>query len=125
MRFIMNVEDGFIEYLNSDYSIDSYVIERGKITSSTCKNIIDRTHGNNVVYFLFDGKEPRVASKQRKIYIGETTDLYTRMIGHNREKPWWTHVIAFTGDNRKINEMCVMALERLLIEQFRNDSNYV
>ena len=124
MKYIVNVENGFIEYLNNDSTSDCYLLERGKISSSVCSSIEERTHGNNVVYFLFDGKEPRITEQKRKLYIGETTNVYNRMIDHNRSKQWWTHAIIFTGDKRKINEVCVMALERLLIEAYKSCGYY-
>lgn len=124
MKYIVNVENGFIEYLNNDSTLDCYLLERGKISSSVCSSIEERTHGNNVVYFLFDGKEPRITEQKRKLYIGETTNVYNRMIDHNRSKQWWTHAIIFTGDKRKISEVCVMALERLLIEAYKSCGYY-
>ena len=124
MKYIMNVENGFIEYLNSDSTLDCYLLERGKISSSTCSAIEERAHVNNVVYFLFDKKEPSISEQKRKLYIGETTNVYNRMIDHNRSKPWWTHAIIFTGDKRKISEVCIMALERLLIEAYKSCGYY-
>lgn len=124
MKYIMNVENGFIEYLNSDSTLDCYLLERGKISSSVCATIEERAHGNNVVYFLFDSREPRITESKRKLYIGETTNVYNRMIGHNGTKDWWTNAIIFTGDKRKINEVCVMALENLLIEAYKSCGLY-
>lgn len=110
MRYIMNVEENFIEYLNSDATLDCYLLERGTISKSVCNNIVERSHGNNVVYFLFDGKEAQITDKKRKLYIGETSNLYNRMIDHNRKKDWWTNALIFTGDKRKITEICILAL---------------
>ena len=120
----MNVENGFVEYLNSDSTLDCYLLERGKISSSVCASIKERTHGNNVVYFLFDSREPRTNELKRKLYIGETTNVYNRMIGHNGSKDWWTHALIFTGDKRKIDEVCVMALEHLLIDAYKSCGLY-
>ena len=50
----------------------------------------------------------------------------SRMIDHrnNPKKQWWTHVIVFTGDKRKVNESCVMALEHLLIDAYKQCDLY-
>ena len=124
MRLTMNIEEGFIEYINTDSTLDCYLLERGKISSSVCNAIEERSHGNNVVYFLYDSREARITDQKRKLYIGETTNIYYRMIDHNRSKSWWTNAIVFTGDKRKISETCVMALERLLIEAFKSCGYY-
>ena len=124
MRYIMNVEEDFIEYINSDSTLDCYLLERGTISKSVCNEIVDRSHGNFVIYFLYDGREAQITDQKRKLYIGETSNLYNRMIDHNRKKDWWTHALIFTGDKRKITEVCIFALERLLIEAYGSCNYY-
>lgn len=124
MQFVMNVENGFVEYLNSDSTLDCYLLERGRISKSVCETIKDRSHGNNAIYFLFDRREPQITEQKRRLYVGETTNVYNRMIDHDRKKDWWTHALVFTGDQRKISEVCIMALERLLIDAFEGCQKY-
>ena len=66
MRLIMNAEDDFIEYLNSDSTLDCYLVERGRFSNSVCSMIEERSHGNNVVYFLYDSKEPKITNKKEE-----------------------------------------------------------
>lgn len=124
MKLINNITENFIEILNSDSTIDCYKVERGKLTNSVYNQISELSHGTNCVYFLYDDREPKTDSFKRHIYIGETTNIYNRMIDHDRRKDWWTHVVIFTGDKRKFDETTICALEHLLIGQFSVSNRY-
>ena len=117
MQLIHNIEEKYEEILNTDSTLDCFVIERVNLTKSTCDLICNTAHGHHVVYFLVNLNEAR--NTKRNIYVGETTNVYIRMIDHNRKKKWWTHAIIFTGDKRKVDESCVMALENLLIQKVK------
>lgn len=126
MKYIFDYKEKYVEILNPDSVLDCYILERQNTMADTCNLIKTNSHGNNVIYFLYNDNEPKNTSHKRKFYIGETTNLYDRMIDHrnNPKKDWWTHVIVFTGDKRKLNETTIMALEHLLIDAYKKSDLY-
>jgi uncharacterized protein len=62
-----------------------------------------------------------ILKKGNKIYVGETTNVYTRMISHIKEKDF-TEVFLFVSP--KFNQSSIKHIETLLIEYLSSDEKY-
>lgn len=99
--------------------LDAFVLPRSVINSDLLKKVSDKSR-KNFVYFLLDINEAR--NTKRMIYIGETTDLQTRINGHKKNKQWWNTMVVFSRDI--LTETDVKAIERLLIESYEDSDMY-
>lgn len=113
---------GSYEIWNSDSLLCCYVVPRNAISSQLIQSIEKDIRGNNFVYFLMDTNESK--NQKRKFYIGETTALYNRMASHKSNRKWWNQIVVFGGEDRKVDESCINALERLLIEKYQESGNF-
>lgn len=113
---------GSYEIWNSDSLLCCYVVPRNAISSQLIQSIEKEIRGNNFVYFLMDTNESK--NQKRKFYIGETTALYNRMTSHKSNRKWWNQIVVFGGEDRKVDESCINALERLLIEKYQESGNF-
>ena len=75
--------------------LDAFVLPRSVLTPELVKKVSEKGR-KNFVYFLLDINEAR--NTQRMIYIGETTDLQTRINGHKKNKLWWNTMVVFSRD---------------------------
>lgn len=62
-----------------------------------------------------------ILKKGNNIYVGETTNVYTRMVSHIKEKDF-TEVFLFLSP--KFNESSIKHIETLLIEYLSSDGKY-
>lgn len=99
--------------------LDAFVLPRSVLTPELVKKVSEKGR-KNFVYFLLDINEAR--NTQRMIYIGETTDLQTRINGHKKNKLWWNTMVVFSRDI--LTEYDVKAIERLLIESYEDSAMY-
>jgi len=51
-----------------------------------------------------------------RLYVGESDDVRNRMVGHVKEKDFWTAVIAFTSKDSSLNKAHVRYLEARLLQ---------
>ena len=50
-------------------------------------------------------------------YIGESDDLYKRLVDHDRQKDFWDYAICFASDT--FSKSSIVFLERTLIDKFK------
>lgn len=113
---------GTYEIWNNDSLLSCFVIPRNSISAQFVTRVEADTKGTNYVYFLMDTNEAK--NVKRKFYIGETTSLYNRLTSHKSTRKWWNQAVVFTGERRKVDEACINALERLLIEKYEGSGKY-
>lgn len=64
------------------------------------------------IYFLFGVDD---ASGNSAAYIGETEDVYERLLQHQREREFWNEVVFFTSKDENLTKSHVKFLESRLI----------
>lgn len=93
-------------------TILSFVIPR-----TALKKFGDRVEAvKTAVYFLV-GQDENKPGRQ-KLYIGETEEVYKRLVQHanDRNKDFWEYAIVFVTKDENLNRAFVKFLEALLIE---------
>lgn len=99
--------------------LDAFVLPRSVINNSLIEKV-QKDGRHNFDYFLLDINESRIS--KRMIYIGETTDLISRISGHKKKKQWWNTMVVFSRNI--LSEYDVKAVERLLIEAYEDSDMY-
>ncbi|NVJ64970.1 MAG: GIY-YIG nuclease family protein [Gammaproteobacteria bacterium] len=73
------------------------------------------------VYFLLEN----INSGSRKLaYIGESEDVYSRLIAHDRQKDFWSEVIIFTSKDENLTKGHIKYLESQIVQQSRDADRY-
>ncbi len=98
--------DNYISYEIDPFDMEAHIIKKEQI-----KNINSFLNKPGI-YIL-------VNKKQSKIYIGESTDLCKRLLGHSKEKGWFEEVFAITSD--KFNKSLILYFEY----QFLNSDEFI
>ena len=66
------------------------------------------------VYFLFEG---RITDNKPLVYIGESENVLTRIINHDKNKEFWEVVVIFTSKDENLTKAHIKYLESLLVTQ--------
>lgn len=109
--------------------LKGFYMPRSAISSSVLNIVMDKRKSpdgkdtcerTNFVYFLLDINEAK--NIQRMIYIGETTDLPTRITTHKSNRKWWNVMVVFS--NNDLEETDINAIERILIDEYEDSELY-
>ncbi|PTP83896.1 DUF4357 domain-containing protein [Vibrio splendidus] len=73
------------------------------------------------VYFLF---EKTSNDDSHSAYIGESEDVFKRLVNHDREKDFWNEVIIFTSKDENLTKAHVKYLEARLVELSKSAERY-
>ncbi|EHN68697.1 GIY-YIG nuclease family protein [Aliivibrio fischeri] len=73
------------------------------------------------VYFLF---EKTSNDDSHSAYIGESEDVFKRLVNHDREKDFWNEVIIFTSKDENLTKAHVKYLEAKLVELSKSAERY-
>ncbi|MDO6545506.1 GIY-YIG nuclease family protein [Photobacterium sanguinicancri] len=73
------------------------------------------------VYFLF---EKTSNDESHSAYIGESEDVFKRLVNHDREKDFWNEVIIFTSKDENLTKAHVKYLEARLVELSKSAERY-
>ena len=116
--------------INKDIAkLNGFYLPRSAITNQVLSLVMDkRKNGDgsetvertNFVYFLLNINEAK--DIKRMIYIGETTDLPTRVTTHKKNRQWWNVMVVFS--NTDLEETDINAIERILIGEYEDSDLY-
>lgn len=96
----------------------SYKIPRNKIKEAKeLKNI-----NNTGVYILFGVDEK---TGENRAYIGETEDIYIRLLQHNKSKEFWTECATFICQDNSLNKAHIRYIESKLYNKANEVSRYI
>lgn len=115
----LNFGNNVYEIHNDMRTMDCYQMQRSAI-SGTILNKIVAEGRTRFVYFLLDINEAK--DLKRKIYIGQTEDLPSRINSHKQTKLWWNTMVVFSRRGLMIDD--IKALEKVLIERYENSDMY-
>lgn len=88
----------------------SYKIPRNKVKEAKELKSID----NSGVYILFGIDEE---TGDNRAYIGETEDIYSRLLQHYKLKEFWTECIVFISQDNSLNKSHIKYIENKLYEK--------
>ena len=88
----------------------SYKIPRNKVKEAKELKSID----NSGVYILFGIDEE---TGDNRAYIGETEDIYSRLLQHYKLKEFWTECIVFISQDNSLNKAHIKYIENKLYEK--------
>lgn len=110
------VENGRLKCQLSNWDGVAYKIPRTFL--SHCKN--DDEFNKTGIYMLF-GKD--IASDIDKVYIGETENLYNRLIEHISED-FWNDIVMFTSNGVPLNKAHVKNMESKLYKMAKSAERF-
>jgi hypothetical protein len=73
------------------------------------------------VYFLFEG---RFSDNKPIAYIGESENVYQRLITHDRDKDFWSEVVIFTSKDENLTKAHIKFLEATLVGISKDANRY-
>jgi len=99
------------------YKVDGWVGTAFIVPRAKLKQFKDRDEGNSPsLYFLFGEND------DKKVYIGETENFFTRSIDHENKKIFWNLAIIFSGSLDKAD---IRYLESRAIQEARSIGRYI
>lgn len=100
-----NDPNGRIKCEVSNWSGVSYRIPRNKVKDCAKRKDLE----NPAVYFLFGRAETTTSKPQ--VYIGETQEVYKRLVQHRSKRDFWNEAVVFMRKDQNLNKGHVKYLE--------------
>ena len=102
--------------------ITTRIVQVIEVPRSLLQEFLRMDESNQVaVYFLFgeaeDGTDP-------KVYIGQTGDLRTRLVNHNRERDFWARALVLISRTQSLTQTHAMFLEWHCLQATRKAGRY-
>lgn len=103
--------NGVQEIQIGNKTIIAYVIPRSKVKA--INEISELSYSS--LYMLYE-------QETKEVYVGHTDNFLKRIVHHDKNKPFWEHVIVFTTQADVLNKSDISYLEYLAIDSIKSSS---
>lgn len=97
-----------------------------QISNKTGDDVIILSAPRKSVDYLFEVSESEnfgvyLLLSEKKVYVGQSTDLKARIKNHIANKEWWNRVVLMTSASNRFNHSDIDYLESVLIDKAQNN----
>ena len=100
--------------------ITTSIIRAIEVPSSMLDDFLKMEEANQVALYYLIGSD----NSHQTVYIGQTSDLATRLKSHNKEKDFWNKAIIFVSITNNITNTHALYLEYLSIQKANEVNRY-
>lgn len=102
--------------------ITTRIVQVIEVPRSLLADFLKMPESNQVaLYFLFSEEED---GSERKVYVGQTGDLRTRLADHNKKKEFWESALVLVSRTNSLTQTHALFLEWHSIQEARKAGRY-